>query len=285
MTAVEFLPLFFYEENMKKIIIAVVIIICFGILCLLIPIEKKREFYQQWGVLAEFSETDERAEYIIEHYDEFPELLISRFYSADDEKKEQELDFLYNYAFSKDNYKNMSFTDEELNCTEIPDLYMADKRWGYEEFEGGFIKTDGCVAVSLTMANLYLRHNGEVDPVKVAHKAEEIDNIGTFGAISNEKMVELCEAVGLNVIEYNYSPKSDNSGNADLNVILNAISENHVLMLGMAGETFGSHAVVVKSCNENGEMILNDPARPENKEKIWNFDDIKSEMYFIWELY
>lgn len=270
---------------MKKIIIgSVIAVCCLAVLLLLIPIEKKREYYEKWGKLATAAETDERAEYIIEHYDEYPSDLIDKYMRADADKADKTLDFVYNYAFNKDNYSTMSFTEDEVNCESVPKLYMYDTRWCYEKFEGGYIKTDGCVAVSLTMANLYLNHNADLDPVKIARKAEEVDNIGYWGGISNEKMVQLCESIGFDAVEHNYSPKAEEKEEPDIQTIINALNENHVVMLGMVGETFGGHALIVTSCSEDGTMRFNDPASEENTDKTWNYSDVEPEMYFLWDI-
>ena len=270
---------------MKKIIIgSIIAVCCIAVLLLLVPIEKKREYYKKWGKLAIAAETDKRAEYIIEHYDEYPSELVNIYLKSEPEKAEKNLDFVYNYVFYKDNYKSMSFTEDEVNCESVPKLYMYDTRWCYEKFEGGYIKTDGCVAVSLTMANLYLNHNTNLDPVKIAKKAEEIDNIGTLGGISNEKMVQLCESIGFNVVEHNYSPKAENKEEPAVSTVINALNDGHVVMLGMVGEKFGGHALIVTSCSEDGTMHVNDPASAEKTEQSWNFNELRSEMYFLWDI-
>ncbi|MCI5904384.1 MAG: C39 family peptidase [Oscillospiraceae bacterium] len=267
------------SSKVKIIISVAVAVIAVVALILLIPIENKHKLYEKYGILAENAETDEKSAYILNNIDLYPEKILKLYYSD----YEKNVDFVYNYPFHKDDYSKMSFTSEELNSDTVPLLFMADHRWGYEPVYEGYIKTHGCVPVSLTMAYLYLTGKGDIDPPKIAAIADSMDAWGTVG-INNDKIVELCDAIGITAIEYDYSPKSEESGKADIDVIKNALKNGHQIMAGMVGDVFGSHAIIIREISETGDIYINDPGSAERSEKAWTFEELKSEIYFLWEL-
>lgn len=269
------------KSRLKYIIIsAVAIIAAVAVMLLLIPIERERELAEEYGVLYENSKTDEKSAYIFEHIDEIPEDILWYYYSDYD----RYVDFVCGYPEHKNDYENMSFTEEELNSETVPALYMNDFRWGYEKIGGAYVFSSGCMAVSITMANLALRHNGDIDPVKVFEAAVEMDGFGTFGGIDNEIVPQLLENLGFEYVIHDYSPDSEESGEADINAVINALENGSVVMAGTHGETFGSHALIIRSVDENGTMLINDPANPKKTDAVWDFYELQPEIYFIWEL-
>ena len=272
------------DKNQKKSVLAIlatfaVVII---VLVLLIPVEQKNQKYNKFGRLAEAAETDERADYIIEHYDEYPEYITKLFYNNSDD--EETLDFVYNYAFNKDNYTQMSFTEDELNAEGVPELYMFDKRWAYEKIsdDGAIVKTDGCAYTCLTMAYIGLTGNGDIDPVILANYAKAAGLMGGISAgLKTSDIGTVCEALGLNAEYYNYDSDEGGTPIESADEISVLLGEGKVLITAMYGETFGSHAIIIKSC-DGGSIGINDPASAENTAQVWNFENIKSEIMGIW---
>lgn len=269
------------EKKYIKYIISIIAIVAAVIivLILLMPVEQKRLRYEKYGKLAEAAETNEHAEYIIEHYDEYPEYITRLFYNNPDN-----LDFVYNYAFCKDNYKNMTYTEAELNSGSVPALYMFDERWGYETIgnRNDIIKTEGCAYVSLTMAYIYLTGKGDIDPVKLGNYA---DNNGLNGKISAGILIEnigkICEMIGLKGEYHNYDAEFGGTPVESIDEIAALMGEGKALIVGTHGETFGGHALVIREID--GNMIyFNDPASEEKTAQAWNFDDIKQEIMAVW---
>ena len=266
------------------VIIAVVIIMMIAAMVLLIPMDKHNREIRTYGDLAVAAETDERARYIIDNIEEYPDFLIDTYYKYNAEKKQQFIEFFYEYPFHKNDYKNLTFTEEELNCDSIPRLFMKDTRWGYERIGKGYIFSYGCAAVGITMANLYLTHRSNVDPLLIAELVDEMGAAAPFGGINSLHVREICEAVGLTCDEFIYDKDVGGSGEADPEYIRNAVNNGHAVMLGMVGETFGGHAVIIRSLDEDGTMYINDPGNPDNCEKAWSFEELKPEIYYIWDL-
>lgn len=259
-------------------VFAVVIIL----MLLLIPVELKRLKIEKYGELAEAAETDERAEFIIENYDEYPEYILEIFYN--DPENQENLDFVYNYFFNKDNYKLMIYTDEELNSDDVPALYMHDTRWGYERIgdSTSIIKTDGCAYVCITMAYLSLTGKSDVDPVALADFSYYN---GLSGTVSNglkiKNIGDLCSAIGLKGEYYNFDPDEGGTPIETATQISELLSDESVILAAMQGDTFGGHAIIIRDCQ--GENIyINDPESEEKTSVTWNFNDIKSEIMALW---
>lgn len=247
----------------------------------LIPLEKKNQLYAEWGKIAELSETDQRAKYIIENEQLYPEDLINELRSDP-----EELEFVYNYPFHKDDYKTMSYTDEELDGR-VPALYMYDNRWCYQTINDYyFVKYGGCEVVSLTMAYVALTGKTDMDPYKISLIAHEIDATGLFGGIIDERSMDLIHEIGLNAVEYKFinDENRQKDKHADIQEMKSILDQGHVIMAGMVGETFGVHAIIIRGY-EGDSFYINDPDSEENTSRLWSFDEFEPEMFFMWDLY
>ena len=154
--------------NKKSIIMFSILGVAIVLICFpLIHIESRRAYYDKWGELAALAETDERARFIIENEELYPQDILNLYY-----RKNDYFDFVYEYPFHKDDYANMSYTEKELNSDTVPALYMIDSRWAYED--NCRVRVYGCAAVSISMASLYLTHDTCVDPVKIMRYADDM---------------------------------------------------------------------------------------------------------------
>ncbi|MGN0675777.1 MAG: C39 family peptidase [Oscillospiraceae bacterium] len=264
----------------KKTIITVIVlfVVLAAVLLLLIPVQEKNERYAKWGTLAEEAETNPMAEFIIENEELYTDSILSIYYI-----QPEKLEFVYNYAFHKDDYDTMTFTDEELNAETIPALYMSDPRWGYEYIYDETISEMGCSAVALTMANLYLNHNGDADPVKFIELAKTMGAISMFEMVDATYISDIAAAFGMKAegvlcYEDNHTTGVDHN---DLIEILDA--EDTVLMANMMSEPFGKHMIIIRGyCNEG--YYINDPAGSERTEQIWDFDLIENGIAYYWKI-
>lgn len=255
---------------------AVIIIV----MLILIPVEKKKQFYAEWGNLAVLSETNERVRYIIENEELYPETMIKILRS----NPEKNLEFVYNYPFHKDDYQTMSYTAEELDGR-TPALYMDDFRWAYQTFYDSYaVKDGGCALVSLTMAYIGLTGKTDLDPYKILLIADDIDAVGVLGGISDDKTMDMINAIGLNAVEYSFIDENkQKSKQADLQTMKSILDSGHLIMTGMVGETFGRHAFIIRGY-EGDSFYINDPGSEENSSRLWSYEEIEPEMYYMWDL-
>lgn len=263
----------------KVVIAAVIIIVAAASLILLIPIENKHKLIEQYGKLAEYAETDERSAYILEHVDEYPRVMLDYYYMND-----EFIDIVYDYIEHKDDYNSMSFTDTELNSGTIPNLYMEDRRWCYETIGGRPIFSGGCAVVSISMVYVGLTGDGYYDPVRISRVAEELDASGFMGGVRNSEIGNICEAIGLKYTGYNFDVTEEGSGAPDEAQMKEILDKGRPLILNMKGDTFGSHALVVRGYDETG-FIINDPADPEKSARTWTFDELAPEILRYWEIW
>lgn len=240
------------------------------IMLLLIPIEKKNEYYKKWGKLAVLAETDERAKFVIENSELYPEFWFNMLYN------ENSFDLAYNYPFNKDNYQKMTFTDEELNSEDVPAIYMNDDRWIYEDYG---IKSQGCAAVAVTMAGLFLKRDASVDPVKVVNYANEMGYYG-LGGIDQENVTDIIEHFGMTAEEHVLDIENgEKVTESELKAAVDM--DNTVVMAAVKGDTFGRHALIIRGYDENG-VYINDPADPEKTARQWDFDIFENEITRYW---
>ena len=274
--------------KIKIFAVVLILIAAFATLILILPIEKKNREISQYGQsIYDLSLTDSRIRYMMDNPEDYPEHLLEmvRFnLKYDDYLKETIIDFCYNYPEHKDDYKKMQFSADELTSKEVTALYMTDKRWAYETLGGEYILQSGCMPVAITMAYINLKHNGEMDPPKIAKIAEQQGAITFGGGFSADYVKSLCESIGLSAVEYNFDESDGGEGKPSAALIKEIIDNGHVVLAGMVGDTFGGHAVIIRSCSEDGVLGINDPANPANTEKEWSFDELCPEIYYIWDL-
>lgn len=268
------------ESINKKTTVTVLIVFAIILVAMLImvPIQRRNEFRAKWGELAELAETDERARFITENEELYSERILQFFYS-----NVNQLDFVYNYAFHKDDNLAMSFTDGELNSKTVPALYMDDFRWCYQLIGDTYIKQNGCATLSLTMAYIFLTGNDDVNPYTVAQKAEAIGAVGPLGGIDGEKIDELCLELGLSSKTYSFCSGQEKTSHADPALLKKIIDSEDVLMAIMIGDTFGAHAIIITGYDGN-DFIINDPASRENTARKWSFEELEADMFYAYDI-
>lgn len=267
---------------MKKIILTLAVLAAMtAVLILLIPVERKNILEKQYPYLSKQAENnDATAQAILDNIEEYPDDIVDFYNQGGDFR-----DFVYNYPAHKYDYASMQFTDEELNSEKPPKLYMYDFRWCYQPMGGGYIMNNGCAPVALTMANLYLTHSGDTDPYKIAQIAESMGLIGYGGGIVSSDIKTVAEAIGLSAEEYRFFDEEQNvkTENVEKQLLTDILDSGHVLMVGVFGEPFGGHAIIISDYTDEG-FVINDPASRERSEKIWSYDELAPIIYYLWDL-
>ena len=261
------------------VIVSLVFVAILAMMLLLIPAQRENEFRQKWGKLAELAETNEYAKFITENEELYPPEILNFFYNDPDD-----LEFVWGYPFHKDDYLSMTFTDEELHSEKVPALYMFDNRWRYQPIGDFYIEHHGCAAVSLTMAYLWLTGKDDIDPRKVAEIAENLDAVGILGGIEDKKIPLICNEMGLNSKEYSYCSGIEKTSHADIQTVKDVIDNGHVLLAGMSGKRFGVHMLIIVGYDDGDSFTINDPDSFENSERKWSFEELESEMMFLYDI-
>jgi len=265
-------------DKKTAVTVSIVFVVILAAMLFMIPIQRQNEFRAKWGKLAELAQTDERAKFITENEDLYSERILQFFYETSDQ-----LDFVYNYAFHKNDNLTMSFTDEELNSKTVPALYMDDYRWCYQPMCNAYIRQNGCATLSLTMAYLYLTGDGDVNPHSVVLAAEAIGAVGPIGGIDGEKVDELCLELGLRSKTYSFCSGREKTSHADVVLLKEIIDSGDVLMAIMIGDTFGDHAIIITGYDGN-YFTINDPASREKTAKKWSFEELEADMFYVYDI-
>ena len=109
---------------------------------------------------------------------------------------------------------------------------------------------------------------------------------GPFGGTDNTRIDEACTLLGLTATEHDYTDGDgvQKTKTVQLDELRAMLEDGKVVIAAMSGETFGYHAVVIHSCDENGKIRLNDPDDYENTAKEWNFEEIEPSIKYLVEL-
>lgn len=280
------------QKNETKItpravaVIILIIAVMVAVLILLMPLEKRNNQKKTYGALFELSETDERAKYIIENDKLYPEDMLnlarSLAQNTEDPFFDDNFQLIRDYPEHKDDYYSMKYTDEEL--IGMPQLSMNDHRWAYQKIGGEYICFSGCATVCITMAYIGLNHEGNIDPAIVAKIAENSNAVGTvFGGLDNAMVKQVCLNCGLECTEYNFDADTGSTERPDEDEIKKLLDDGHVIMLGLFGEKFGNHAVILRGYDDSG-FYMNDPASEENCAVAWSFDELEPQIVGMWDI-
>ncbi len=240
-------------------------------------IKKKKIIKEETSVSSADSEVDasdssseqEKKLHIIETSDEYPDDMVEFA-----KKYPEAIDYVYNYPELKDKSENIDLS-KEAGTDDVPLLLQWDSRWGYISYGSGLIGYTGCGPVSLSMAALYLTHNKEWTPKKVAEIANEKGYCVPGSGSSWTLISEGCQYVGL----------SAQTLSLDETVMKNALDagEPIIVVVGPGDFTFSGHFMVITGYNENG-FTINDPNSTKNSMLTWDFERLSKQIQNMWAM-
>lgn len=181
-------------------------------------------------------------------------------------------DFVLNYN-TENSVPHEIDLSSYLESESVPLFMQWDKRWGYNEYCGGFAALTACGPVCLSMVAFHLKKDATLTPTHimefaVQNKFATIDN-GSLWTLMSEGGKKL----GLNVEELPLSEER---------VISNLKEGNPVIcIMGPGNFTTTGHFIVLKDYKD-GKILVNDPNSYVNSEKAWSFDEFKGEIKNMW---
>ncbi len=199
--------------------------------------------------------------------DEYPERLVDLLI-----KNPETEDFVLGYPLNKEKRFTGKLTEYE-NCTSIPLLMQWDMRWGYTPYGSDVMGLTGCGPTSLSMVAIYLLKDTSLTPPYIANFAVENGYSVTGSGTSWTLMSEGAPKLGLKCEELTL----------DKNKVLAALDEGKpvIFIMGPGDFTDNGHYIVVTG-SVDGKLKINDPNSAANSEKLWEFDDIKSQIKNLW---
>lgn len=199
--------------------------------------------------------------------DDWPEELKALFYKAPETEE-----FVLNYPFLKGTEQDIDLSEYE-NCTQLPQLFQWDARWGYTEYSGNIMGITGCGPTCLSMVSIYLLQDTKFTPRYIADFSEEkgyyTDGLGSNWTLISQGGREL----GLDVKElplvWGYVQDNLEAGNPI------------ICVLGPGDFTDSGHFVVMSEVVDGKVKIL-DPNSAERSEMLWDFAQIESQIENLW---
>lgn len=203
---------------------------------------------------------------ILAHQENYPIELLELL-----NKNPETLEFVYNYPLKKDLEYSIDIS-QELQSGEVPLFIQWDERWGYSYYGDSMMAINGCGPTCLAMVASSILQDAKLNPKWMAEFSEEngyVSEKGTLWALMSQGARKL----GLESIEIPL----------DETRVLNNLEVGNLIICSMGPGDFTTEGhFIVLAGTKNGKLIVHDPNSRENSEKLWKFDDIKSQIKNIW---
>jgi len=190
------------------------------------------------------------------------------------ERNSETLGFVLEYPINKD--KDFPIDLSEFKDAENVPLFLQwDKRWGYKSYGSGIIATSGCGPTCLSMVAVYLLNDTALDPLYMSKFSKENGYCVWGNGTSWTLISEGAGKLGLNAEEIPL----------DENAIINRLKEGKpiICVMGPGDFTTTGHYIVLTEYTDGGFKV-NDPNSVKNSNKIWYYEDIKSQFRNLWAI-
>ena len=190
-------------------------------------------------------------------------------------KDETAIDFVLDYP-AEINEEHKAVIEKSNDNGRVPLLLQWDKGWGYHQFKNGVVGLDGCGAVCMSMAAVYLNDDVSLTPDLIADYASDngyfVDGSGMSWSFFEKGVAK-------------YSLKS-NSISVNEAKLKQAVENNHPVVVSVREGDFTKkgHYIVIAGY-EDGKYIVNDPYSLVNSQKLWSWDRLQPQIKNMWEIY
>ena len=198
---------------------------------------------------------------------EYPEELIELI-----QKNSETEEFVLNYPLKKGTFSRESLT-ESLGTEKVPLLMQWDERWGYYEYGSNVLGLTGCGPTSLSMVAMYLLQDPQMTPLYMAEYSVEHGYCVPGSGTSWDLMSEGARGLGLTVRAVSLDEEQ---------IRKNLVAGRPIIAIMGAGDFTDQGHFIVFSGWENGKIVVNDPNSKKNSEKLWEYEDIKSQIRGMW---
>lgn len=182
--------------------------------------------------------------------------------------------FVLEYPTAKDQEYTVDLSEFAGSDT-VPLFLQWDQRWGYLPYGSNVAGLTGCGPVCLSMAAFYLTGDEAFTPEKMIRFAADngycVKGSGSSWTLISEGGVKL----GFDVTEL---PLDENRIRKNLEAGVPVIT-----VVGPGDFTTTGHFLVMVGW-EDGKIRINDPNSTENSEKLWDYEDIKSQIKNLWAI-
>lgn len=200
-------------------------------------------------------------------YSDYPESLIQLL-----ERNPETEAFVLEYPTKKDALPEINLS-EYNNHNGVPLFLQWDQRWGYIQYGSDVAGLTGCGPVCLSMAAYHVTGDPAMSPDRIIRFALEngycVPGNGTSWTLISEGGVKL----GLDVTEIPL---------VESRIYANLEAGNPIIcVMGPGDFTTSGHYIVMVGL-EDGLIRVNDPNSIANSQKLWDYDDISSQIRNLW---
>lgn len=236
-----------------------------------IPEEVKNSQDPVTQKLMELSHDSHKIEEILRNIELYPKSLLELA-----SKKEEALDFVYEYPIKKDLYKDKKISiKSDYKSGDYPLFIQWDERWGYHQYGNNYIAINGCGPTALAMVVVGLTGDRGVNPKVVADFAYEngyyVDGVGS----SWELMTSGATNFGITGEELPLSEES----------ILSTLRNGYPIIatMGPGDFTTSGHFILLTGVTDDGKIIVNDSDSKIKSEKTWDIDIFMNQTNNLWK--
>lgn len=183
-------------------------------------------------------------------------------------------DFVLSYPLEKDEKHKINLK-EYKNCTEVPLFMQWDKRWGYIMYGDDVAGLTGCGPVCLSMAAVYVKQDIKYSPDYMLEFAKDNGYCIKGGGSQWALISEGGKKLGMDVTEI---PLDKNR------IVRNLEAGNPIICIMGPGDFTTKGHFIVMTGYENGKIKINDPNSYANSERLWDYDDVCSQIKNLWVL-
>lgn len=216
--------------------------------------------------LKDLADSYPEAQPLLDHPSRYPQELLELA-----ARNPEALDFVLDYPQKKD--EPAAETVGEVQKGEFPLLLQWDERWGYQAYGDGLMGLTGCGPTVLSMVVCGLTGDNTITPWVVAQYAQEAGWYVDGSGSSWDLMREGCRHYGLEAEELPL----------DEGIVTRELENGHPVICSMGpGDFTTSGHFILLTGMEDGQICLNDPNRPSNSEKRWDFDTLAPQIRNLW---
>lgn len=197
---------------------------------------------------------------------EYPDELLERL-----QKNPETEEFVLNYPLKKGTFSKAELT--ELNEERIPLLMQWDDRWGYYKYGDNVMGLTGCGPTCLSMVASFLKQDPKLTPIYMADYAIRNGYCVSGSGTSWKFMSDGAREFGLQVQEI---PLMENR-------VYQYLQEGNpiICIMGPGEFTDNGHFIVLTEIEE-GKIKINDPNSKSHSNRLWEFEEIKSQIRNMW---
>ena len=223
---------------------------------------------ESWEALLEAAERDERLISILEHIEVYSEDMVKLAVTNEDAR-----DFAADYWQHTDCQTDPTQITLTAQSGGVPLLTQWDSRWGYDLYGGSPMGLTGCGPTCLSMVAVALTGDTRLNPLYVAHLAEENGWYVSGSGSSWDLMRAGASELGLNWRELGLSEENMRA----------ALGAGEFIICSMLPGDFttSGHFIVIDGCTDGG-FSLKDPNSLQRSARLWSYDELAGQIAVLW---